>query len=338
MKSTTRAFIAVNISSGVRKAAMKITQPLQRAFPRVKWVDDANFHVTLKFLGSNVPTNELHRIIRAMERARAGFEQFDLVFSGVGAFPDSSNPRTVWIGVTDGVDELKALAERIDDELALLGFPRENRAFSPHLTIGRARERDREEDASGKMAQMIQNNADVYIGCSPVDSIVLYSSELQRGGAKYEPIAEVELTPFGTELRDRYGFNENEEPDDDFYPEDLDDAQNDEIFKEDLGTHLPEKIDAHFNVEELDAEVEEELRSICGSSFAKKKKKFNPQPVGNKPDRKAQQARLNAIKGETTESDELDSELSQFGVFREIQKESNKSKSSKSPKSPKKRK
>ena len=199
MKSTVRAFVAIEISLDVRRLAKKTLAPLKRAFPDVKWLDDENFHVTLKFLGPNVPVVELHKLIAALKRACRGVEQFDLVLEGLGAFPNTSDPRTIWIGVTDGVDELRELAAKIDDEFEKLGYPVEGRAFSPHLTIGRARRRDRADaqDADATLADEIEKFDDFYWGCCPVDRVVLFSSELDRNGAKYEPLASVELTPLG---------------------------------------------------------------------------------------------------------------------------------------------
>ena len=196
MNSTIRAFIAVDISPAIRSQAQKAVKPLQNAFPDVKWVDDENFHVTLKFLGPNVPTTELHLLIAAIERACKGVEQFDLVFEGLGAFPDSSNPRSIWIGVTDGIDEIRNLAARIDKELEDLGYPVEGREFRPHLTIGRARKKDRNvkvkipqyatvqnatNSQNASLADMLNERSDLYFGTSPVDNVVLYSSDLQRG-------------------------------------------------------------------------------------------------------------------------------------------------------------
>ena len=199
MKSTVRAFVAIEISLDVRRLAKKTLAPLKRAFPDVKWLEDENFHVTLKFLGPNVPVVELHKLIAALKRACRGVEQFDLVLEGLGAFPNASAPRTLWIGVTDGVDELRELAARIDEEFEKLGYPVEGRAFSPHLTIGRARRRDRDDaqGADATLADEIEKFGDFYWGCCPVDRVILFSSELERYGAKYEPLASVELAPLG---------------------------------------------------------------------------------------------------------------------------------------------
>ncbi len=210
MKSTVRAFVAIEISLDVRRVAKKKLAPLQREFPDVKWIDDDNFHVTLKFLGPNVPVVELHKLIAALKRACRSVEQFDLVFEGLGAFPDATNPRTIWIGVTDGVDELRDLATKIDVEFGKLGYPVEGRAFSPHLTIARSRRRDRGDNSArdsrnvddhrenvATLADRIDDFSDFYWGCCPVDRVVLYSSELERNGAKYEPLASIELAPIG---------------------------------------------------------------------------------------------------------------------------------------------
>ena len=221
MKSTVRAFVAIDISLDVRRVAKKKLAPLQREFPDVKWINDDDFHVTLKFLGPNVPVVELHKLISALNRACRNVEQFDLVFEGLGAFPDATNPRTIWIGVADGVDELRDLATRIDVELEKLGYPVEGRAFSPHLTIARSRRRDRDDNSvrdsrndddrredAPTLVDRIDDFSDFYWGCCPVDRVVLYSSELERNGAKYEPLASIELAPIGASLQIEDNSNE----------------------------------------------------------------------------------------------------------------------------------
>ncbi len=309
MKSTTRAFIAVEISSAVRMSAQQALRPLKRDFPDIKWTDDDNFHVTLKFLGSNVPTTELHRLIRAVEKACAKSEQFDLVFEGLGVFPDLSNPRTIWLGVSDGVNELKALAERIEEELEPLGFPREGREFSPHMTVGRTRRRDRIDDGSfAGLSKMIEERSDMFFGCSSVDSVVLYSSELERRGPRYSPLATIELSPLGSELEKKFAaFNATDYDDPNFQIEDGA-----------MEERLPETIDSKIDVDALDAEVEEELRTICGSAFAKRPKKFSAAPTGGKPDVKKQKKRLDSVKKEDVNLDDFD--LSEFKDFRDVKR------------------
>ena len=340
MKSYVRAFIAVDMAPSIRREAHKALRPIQQAFPSVKWVDDENFHVTLKFLGSNVPTNELHRVIQAIERACKGVEQFDLVFEGLGAFPDTTNPRTIWVGVSDGVEELQGLAKRIDDELEKFGFPSEGRKLSPHLTVGRARQRDRENkrlsyslpqarnsqktneqdreevlsqqkqnsesDSFDSLTGMINERSQVFFGASPVDTVILYSSELERGGPKYERLAEIELSPLGFELATKHSAFDAKEYDN------LEFKLDSSVMKEHFSTQT---LDSKFNVDTLDAEVEQELSAICGSQFAKKNKKFSVAPRGGKPNVTAQKQRLSNIVVDEDIPSDLDVALNEFATL-----------------------
>jgi 2'-5' RNA ligase len=311
MKSTVRAFIAIEIAPSIRTGARKALRPMQTSFPNVKWVDDDNFHVTLKFLGSNIPSTELHQLIKAIEKACAKIEQFDLVLEGIGAFPNSTSPRTIWLGVTEGVEEIRELAKRIDEELEPLGFPRERREFSPHMTVGRTRQRDRDdESAFGNLTEMLNKSSDMFFGSSPVDSVVLYSSDLGRNGPKYEPLAVIDLAPFGAELGEKYAF---------FNPSDFDDPD----FEDDdqnMEEHLPELLDSKFDVNALDAEIEDELRAICGDKFVKSPKKSSETPIGSKPNLKEQKKRLEAAKDEKLNLDDLETDLSEFKDFCDIKK------------------
>lgn len=319
MKPFVRAFIAVDISPSVRTEARKALKDVAAAFPNVKWVDDENFHVTLKFLGS-VPTTDLHRVVRAVETACRGFEQFDLLFEGVGAFPNAENPRTIWIGVGDGVREIRRLASRIDDEMAKIGYPPENREFSPHLTVGRARQKDREESFAGGLSRMISERANVFIGTSPVDAVVVYSSELERGGPKYEALAEIELSPLGSG---------DEDDADAFDPRNFDDEAELKRVADadaaDLTAHFPEKLDSGFDVDALDEDVEAELRRICGGEFVDRSNaKKNAAKNGGsgklgKPSRPRPGAKpAFPTVDDVPELDELD--LSEFDFFRGAQK------------------
>ncbi|MBP5622805.1 MAG: hypothetical protein J6X44_12405 [Thermoguttaceae bacterium] len=158
--------------------------------------------------------------------------------------------------------------------------------------------------------KMLDERSDVFFGCSPVDSVVIYSSELERNGPKYMPLATVELSPFGTKLKEKYA---------DFTPDAYDDSDypTDDQTMEDC---LPETIDSKFDVEALDAEVEDELRAICGDKFVKRSKKFNPAPTGGKPDIEKQKKRLDAVKSEEINVEDVDFDLSEYKDFCDVKK------------------
>ncbi|MDO5581780.1 MAG: RNA 2',3'-cyclic phosphodiesterase [Planctomycetia bacterium] len=204
MKATTRTFIALDISSDVRSRIRKAVKPLREIYPEIKWVNDEQFHITLKFLG-DVPTLEIHEIIAAAERAAAQCEIFDLIMEKFGVFPDRKNPKTLWVGIGDGIEELRSLVGLIENELAPLGFPRDPREFTPHLTVGRVRQtKFRENERRRKPDQGIPRTVDLdipeltsqedlFFGCCSVDEIIVYGSELQREGPLYEVLGSVPL-------------------------------------------------------------------------------------------------------------------------------------------------
>ncbi len=279
MKSTIRAFIAIEISHDVSARAKRAIQPLRDAFPDVKWIEEDAFHLTLKFLGANVPTNEIHQIVAATQKACNDVEPFDLVFESLGAFPEIGNPRTLWIGVSEGTQQLCKLARRIDEELALLGYPQDWREFSPHITIGRTRLKDRgatgrmqrnkrvsqpavdnsdESDSTNyvSLSRLISERANLSFGTTSVDCVILYSSELDRAGASYDELAEIPLAPIGSERKKNAPFQPNMYDDPDAV-----------VDQDDIDVRLTSQIDATLDVAALDAEVEDELRAICGDAF-----------------------------------------------------------------------
>ena len=140
-----RAFIAVFPPPEIQAAAIaQALETVQRlgecASDRVRWVRPENVHLTLKFLG-NVRKEILGDLCAALEEACAGHAPFDVALVGFGAFPSAQRARILWAGVGVGSDQLRALATDLQDTLAPLGFEREERAFTPHLTLGRLRSR-----------------------------------------------------------------------------------------------------------------------------------------------------------------------------------------------------
>ena len=139
-----RAFIAVRLSMGVKEALGRTLQDLRSLAPGdVRWVQPGSIHLTLKFLG-NIEAELIGAISQAMSRCGTSAAPFDLALSELGAFPNLKAPRVIWLGLegaTDGnLDGLMNLQRGLEDEMEDLGFAKERRPFSPHLTLGRIRE------------------------------------------------------------------------------------------------------------------------------------------------------------------------------------------------------
>lgn len=189
MQRLVRTFIAVELSPEVRGSAAKLIERFRKTAAKVRWVENRNLHLTLKFLG-DVESVELPKVIDTVKQAVAGINAFDLHYRGAGAFPDDENPRTIWLGVDDGAPQIIEVHRRVEDALDQIGFRAENRRFRPHVTLGRVRDtRHAKRDLKDLLAQY----ADFEGGISLVDELVVFSSELNEDGPHYEPIGHVEL-------------------------------------------------------------------------------------------------------------------------------------------------
>ncbi|NLF69692.1 MAG: RNA 2',3'-cyclic phosphodiesterase [Candidatus Anammoximicrobium sp.] len=189
MTQKIRTFIAVELSPVVVAQAVGLVEALRPAGVGVKWVESQNMHLTLKFLG-DVRAEELADVVRVVTKAAAEFAPFDITLSGAGAFPNSRRPRTLWIGVTQGEPHLNRLQTAIERVLAKRGFPKEHRAFHPHLTLGRVREGGPD---TAELAQAIQEHADFAAGTSRVREIVVFASHLSSTGPTYEALGRAPL-------------------------------------------------------------------------------------------------------------------------------------------------
>ena len=181
-----RTFIAVELSSQVKARAAALIGKLRGAAAQVNWVQAEQMHLTLKFLG-DVPDIDTPDICRVVAASVKQFEPFEVVCRGVGAFPKTDNPRTIWIGIQDGADELCQLQAAVDDALKKeLGFAREPRKFQPHLTIGRVKHEPPE--ARGELAELLAQHADYDADLAAVDEVVVFASFLSRGGPEHEAL------------------------------------------------------------------------------------------------------------------------------------------------------
>src|SRR4051812_44732402 len=128
-----RLFVALDIDQAIRERLAAYLAGLKKLVPSVKWVPPESLHVTLKFIGE-FPEPRLDEVKRAL--ATVGGQPFQLTFGNVGFFAPRS-PRIFWAGIEAGY-ELKALAAAIDSALTPLGIPKEERDYTPHLTLARS--------------------------------------------------------------------------------------------------------------------------------------------------------------------------------------------------------
>lgn len=149
----------------------------------VRWAAVENVHLTLQFLGA-VPEERLAALRSALAAAGAGARPLALELRGAGGFPSARRPRVVWVGVGGEVEALSGLAAEVGRRLAPLGFPPEARPFSPHLTLGRAREGRGAPGLGGALAQVAGMEGTPW----RATELTLYRSHLAPSGPRYEAL------------------------------------------------------------------------------------------------------------------------------------------------------
>ncbi len=186
-----RTFVAVNLPDDLRAAIGSFIDTLRGTVRGVKWVKDGNLHLTLKFLG-DVEQQALPVITGALDGALAGQRAVPVSLRGAGVFPPRGRPRVVWLDMADGAEGLALLQRRCEETLDPLGFPAEGRPFTPHLTIGRARDlRDPRPLLESLDAMKARKWGDFV-----ADRVHLMRSELFPTGPSYSILHEVRLEPF----------------------------------------------------------------------------------------------------------------------------------------------
>ena len=181
MSEEWRTFCAIELGAEVRAQLANHAKRLRGTVPdaSASWTRPENVHLTLKFFG-NVEVNRIEKISAAAERAVRESSTFQIGIGETGVFPRPSRPQVLWIGVIDQSGQLSALQEKFENECAAEGFPKEDRAYKPHLTIARLRKPEGTRQLAEAHLQMKFEPIEV-----EVKEIVLFRSELSPKGSKY---------------------------------------------------------------------------------------------------------------------------------------------------------
>jgi len=191
--SLLRAFIAIEIPQHIRTAIELQTTHLRQTLgcDLVRWVPTENMHLTLKFLG-DMAASHLSFLKQMLTSTADSHPQFDLQIRGIGSYPTSRKPRILWIGI-HGPLILTTLQKNIEEGAFRLGYAQEERAFSPHLTIGRVRQNANLSNLP-KIRAALDKIQLGNIGETRIDSIHLFKSDLNPGGSIYTKLFSAPLS------------------------------------------------------------------------------------------------------------------------------------------------
>ena len=194
---TVRAFLAVELPLEARSALAAVVAGLDAARLRhLRTVRPESIHLTIRFLGE-VPAAQTAAIAAAVSEPAADWTPFELELGGVGAYPSPGRARVLWVGLAGDLARLIDLHGEVADVLASLGFAREARPYSPHLTV--ARIGDRASASDRRQAVKVLHGLEFQQGLPfSAGSVDLMKSELRREGARHYPLARIS---FGATLR-----------------------------------------------------------------------------------------------------------------------------------------
>lgn len=205
-----RAFLAIELPPEIKTFLSKLQNKLKAATEDVhphtnwknniryqpigvgvKWVEPENIHLTLKFLGE-INEEQLSRITQIMESVSQENSPYTIEISSLGAFPKIEAPRVLWVGAEKGSKETKGIAKALEEKIQKLGIPKEERAFSSHITIGRTRSAINRL----KLIEELKKLEGYFSGkeqAFTVEKITLFKSTLSSRGPTYEVLQQTSL-------------------------------------------------------------------------------------------------------------------------------------------------
>lgn len=188
-----RTFIAIPLPAEIRHTLLSLQRELGQTGADVKWVEPENIHLTLKFLGE-LNEKKVPPVCQALEETARAKSAFGARLGPVGAFPATSSPRTIWVGLGKGEEETAEIARALEERIARIGIPKEKREFTPHITIGRTRSAKnigKLKEALASCRERFGNEGYEF----SVDRVILFKSTLTPKGPIYENIKEGALSP-----------------------------------------------------------------------------------------------------------------------------------------------
>jgi 2'-5' RNA ligase len=191
-----RLFVAIDLEEETRRRIAVYLQGLSGFAPEARWAGSESLHVTLKFIGEQ-PEEQIPVLQKALASVQT--KPISLAFRGYGFFPTARAPRVFWLGI-EANEDLPNLAAQADTALAALAIPREEHAFTPHLTLARsgsgAPRLRREEKSSSRFERLQKQLAAMPtpdFGTMTAREFFLYRSQLSPKGSHYTKLASFPL-------------------------------------------------------------------------------------------------------------------------------------------------
>jgi RNA 2',3'-cyclic 3'-phosphodiesterase len=186
--NSTRTFIAFDTPAKIKNDIEIIQSKLRSAGADVKWEHKDKFHATIKFLG-DVENSRLDSIIDKIANSIKQYPPTEIIYDGIGVFPNRNNPRVIWIGCTNSDGIIKKIKIALDKNLVNDGFEIEKRTFYPHITLGRVK-----SDRGLKNLLPMLENLTFEPQNTLIKEILVMKSVLKHEGSEYSVLKSIQLS------------------------------------------------------------------------------------------------------------------------------------------------
>ena len=188
MEKPIRTFIAVELDENLRDELVRVQDKLRASDADIKWTDPENIHLTLNFLGDTAPS-KVETIKSILSEIAAGSSAFPVDITELGAFPDILFPKVIWAGITRNAEVLTRIAQELESRLVKFKSKKEDRKFSPHITLGRMRT-PRSKD---KLCAALEETNLPKGLTQTIRNLTLYQSQLTPTGPVYSVLGKAQL-------------------------------------------------------------------------------------------------------------------------------------------------
>lgn len=176
-----RSFLAFELPDPIKTIVTRISEEVRRGSLDVRWVRPESIHLTVVFMGG-FPSEQIPSMGESLAAVCANHGSFSISLRPMGCFPNSRNPRVIWLGIDADLERMSRFRDDLQQALSPFGIKEEERAFRPHLTLGRFRKFGKRQT---ELEQLLAKYKNLASPVCDVNELVLFKSDLKPGGALY---------------------------------------------------------------------------------------------------------------------------------------------------------
>ena len=180
-----RSFLAFELPQDIKTIVTRVSGEVRKSSLDVRWVRPEFIHLTIVFMGG-VQSEQIPSMGKSLDAVCANHGSFSISLKPMGCFPNSRNPRVIWLGIDADLDRMSRFRDDLQQALSPFGIKEEERAFRPHLTLGRFKKPGKRQT---ELEQLLAKYRDLSSPARTLGDLVLFRSDLKAGGAVYTKMA-----------------------------------------------------------------------------------------------------------------------------------------------------